>query len=189
MGEMNLTHEQIDNLQGRELDAAVAEFVMGESLIPPLEYAKAKVGWRYIASSGRPFQLRTGEDLYVPPGASLKQPEGTTGWNDRYALCVAEHLGDTIADEVAAYRLEPKHYSDETDMNATWQVVDAMKKRDCYVTLYYYNDAEPEWIVSFYTRNMQAGRYFLEGDAENTHLALAICRAALHALADAQVSE
>lgn len=109
-----------------ELDALVAEKVMGISLVPPRELAMARVGARYVTSTGPVFLLTTGEDLPMSYGADLRAPEGSDYWNDRYYLYVAEHLGDRIKDEVDAYRLSPEPYS--TDIAAAWTVLGRFPK-------------------------------------------------------------
>jgi hypothetical protein len=107
---------------GSDLDALVAERVMDASLTPPREYAMARVGLRYVRATGQPFILRDGTEVEVPPGASLRQPEGTTNWNDRYFHYIAKLLGDKVQAEVAAYRLPAPEYS--TDLAAAWAVLE-----------------------------------------------------------------
>lgn len=174
---MITTPEEIDALEGRDLDVAVAEYVMFQAPTPTLEYAKTQIGWRYISSTGTIFILTTGELLPMLPGGELKQPEGSDYLNDHYALYVAEYLGDRIADEVAAYRLEPAHYSDGTNMNATWQVVEAMWAKG-----YKAASAFAVW--------WKGGRNWPHVDTVYAYAApkaaRAICRAALHAMLDAE---
>lgn len=106
-----LTTEEILRLSvGPDLDAVVAE-LRGEHLPPSKEYAMAKVGWRYVAVTGNPFTLRTGERVTMPPGEGLRQPKGSNDWNDRYGLFVAHYLLDSIKVEVDAYRMPAKAYS------------------------------------------------------------------------------
>jgi hypothetical protein len=114
----------MDNL--RELDYRLAE-LLGKCLIPPRELAMVKVGWEYIAITGPVFKLRTGESLPMPNGNKLRQPEGSDDWNDRYALYVAEYLGDRIKDEVDDIRIEPPHYS--TDPAACAEMDEKMRER------------------------------------------------------------
>lgn len=113
---------------GRELDALVAEHVMGERLTPGRERAMVEVGWRHISVTGRTFLLDNGESLPMPGGEYLPAPEADDDWepvwNDRYALHVARHLGDAVAAEVDAVRLPAKPYS--TNIAASWEVVEKM---------------------------------------------------------------
>ena len=64
-------------------------------------------------------------EVPVPPGEELMPVEGSSYFNDRYALYIAEQLGDRIAEEVAAYRLDPRPYS--TDLVAAWEVLEQWK--------------------------------------------------------------
>lgn len=107
-----------------ELDAMVAEHVMGISLTPPREYAMAKVGMSLVRMTGTPFVLDDGREIHTPPGDHLRQPEGSADWNDRYGLYIAERLGDELTAAVDAYRLPAEPYS--TDIGAAWRVVERM---------------------------------------------------------------
>lgn len=106
---------------GRDLDAAVSERVMGVSLIPPRDFAICRVVLKMVSCTGNPMSLRDGREFYVPPGDDLRQPEGSTDWNDRYYLNIGEQLGSEIDRAVDAYRLKPRPYS--TDISAAWDVV------------------------------------------------------------------
>jgi hypothetical protein len=109
----------------RELDALVAEKVMGESLKPHRDVALVAVGRSKISCTGPTFLLCNGREIPMPNGEKLRAPEGDRDWNSRYYLHVAEVLGDEIAAEVDAYHLLPKRYSSDTA--AAWRVVEKMR--------------------------------------------------------------
>jgi len=161
---------------GAELDALVAEKVMGLNLVEPREFAMARVAWRHILATGTDFIVDVdGHHLRiaVPMGETLRMPQGSDYFNDRYALYIAEQLGDRIAKEVDEYRSAAKPYS--TDIAAAWSVVEKcvsdgmvfIVKGDGLRT----GDFNPKWTV-------------LCGNQERTDAdtaPLAICLAALKA--------
>ena len=153
----------------RKIDELVAEHVMGSTLVPPLGYRMAQVGWRYISCTGPVFELRTGERLPMPEGRSIPQPEGTDDWNSRYAWYVAKHLGDRIAAEVDAVRYTPKAYS--SDIAAAWEVVEEMKHLHPRLS---YCDTTCSWSCTW--QNLNEIIMVVEDTAP-----LAICLAALKA--------
>ena len=161
---------------GREMDAAVAE-MLGRSTPPSHEYAMAKVAWRYIASTGRTFSIRGFGEVFMPPGETLRQPEGSSDWNDRYALYIAEKLGERIAAEVDAYRLPPRPYS--TDLVAAFEVVEYLggEKREDFVHLSWMPGLKL-WNCSLDSTKLGG---YIQCHAEGETLPLAICRAALTA--------
>jgi len=118
---------------GRDLDAEVAEKVMGIDLKPSRDLALARVGARYVCSTGRIFQLRTGDDLPMPLGEDLPQPEGSDSFNDRYYAHVGRFLGDRIAREVDAYRVSPPPYS--SDLAAAWELVERLRQQGWLVVV------------------------------------------------------
>src|SRR5436190_22451927 len=71
---------------GCHLDSEVAEKVMGICLMPPRELAMARVAAKQVISTGSIFHLRDGSDVPMPSGETLRQPEGSDYWNDRYFL-------------------------------------------------------------------------------------------------------
>ncbi len=97
------------------LDTEIAT-LLGIDLKPSREYTMARVAWRYITGTGHEFIVHINDQtryISVPPGKELRHPEGSDYWNDRYALYVAEQLGDDIAAEVDAYRIDPPPYSSD----------------------------------------------------------------------------
>jgi len=160
---------------GRELDALVAERVMGLSLIPHRDFAKTRVAARYVSSTGPVFVLTDETRVTVPPGDGLKQPEGTSDWNDRYFFFIAQYLGGRIDDEVNRYRLDPKPYS--TSIAAAWEVVEKLSdKLDFYWSLV--RESPESWAV--YEDPRDLGFYPAIGWGNTAPLA--ICRAALKAV-------
>ena len=117
-----MTREEILSMSaGRELDALVAEKVMGIDLKPHRDVALAQIGWKYVSVTGPVFKLKTGDELALPNGRELRKPEGTDDWNARYTCKVGEFLAEKypyIAQEVEDYRLEARPYS--TDISAAW---------------------------------------------------------------------
>lgn len=146
---MNLTIEQIAAMPaGRELDALIAERVRCLSLTPPREYAMARVAAGKVLYTGPVFRLYNGRDIAMPAGDTLRPPTGSSDYNDRYYLYIAERLGDEITAEVNAYRLEPPPYS--TDIAAAKLATDAMITRGWTCNVYgsLTEDDQPCWTVS-----------------------------------------
>ena len=160
---------------GPELDALVAERVMGLNLKPPRDLALARVGARYVCSRGSVFHLTTGDDLPMRPGVDLPPPEGSTHWNDRYFAEVGRFLGDKIRAEVEMYRLPAEPYSTETGV--AWQVVERMISQG-FVPEYVYNPYSQDHGFYF---SQEAGGFRASRSYAKT-VAEAICRAALAAL-------
>ncbi len=88
---------------------------LGVDIPPHRDVAMVAVGWKHILSTGPTFMLTNGREVPMPNGAELRKPEGTDDWNARYALHVAEVLGDEIKAEVDAYRLPAEPY--DCDLN------------------------------------------------------------------------
>lgn len=114
---------------GRELDALVAERVMGEQVTPSRDYALTIVGTANVVVTGREFTLKNGDVLPMPHSTALRQPDGfDMDTNARYFLHVGEYLLATYPAhterQIAAVRLPVKPYS--TDIAAAWQVLDRM---------------------------------------------------------------
>ena len=166
----------------RELDALVAEKVMGLTLVPDKAFAKAKVGMRYVSCTGNPFTLRDGRTVPMPEGNTLPDVPGGQ-WNDRYGVVVADFLGDEVAGEVAAFLLTPKPFS--TDIAAAWELVEKLKEMPMVDVMVWWNCG----ILAAYGESgweCEVGTF--DGDNKQETLALsglcktapeAICRAAL----------
>jgi hypothetical protein len=96
-----------------ELDALVSEEVMGISLHRPSR-AMIEVGRGHVTCTGSEFALTTGDQLLMPKGNDLPDPEDSRDWNDRYFHYVGEWLSRKypyIAQEIKDWRMRPKHYS------------------------------------------------------------------------------
>jgi hypothetical protein len=107
-----------------ELDALVSEEVMGISLHRPSR-AMIEVGRGHVTCTGSEFALTTGDQLLMPKGNDLPDPEDSRDWNDRYFHYVGEWLSRKypyIAQEIKDWRMRPKHYS--TDIVVAWEVVE-----------------------------------------------------------------
>lgn len=112
-------------MDSRELDALVAERVMGLNLKPSRELALARVGETFIAMTGNPFVLRDGRQVYMI--SPLPDPPDPKDWNSRYYQRVGEFMGDEIAALVDAYRLPPSPYS--TSGDGMLAVMEAMRAK------------------------------------------------------------
>ena len=125
-------------MDNKELSAKIATEIMGENLIPPIEYAQAEVGSSYTQSTGPVWHLHTGDEVPMPEGEKLKGHESDTGWangwNKRYNRYVCtwllKHrpdLQDEIQLKLAAVRLPHKDYAG--DLNALREAIDAFCKK------------------------------------------------------------
>lgn len=161
---------------GRELDALVAEKVMGVSLIPPREAAMVRVAGRHVCATGPEFELRDGRKFRMPPGRELKQPEGTDDWNARYFLFIAQQVGSEWDAQIAAERDIPSPFS--TDIAAAWEVVEKLTSTTKQWFRFEQSCVTHEAIFSV------EGAGGLDGEwrAEAETAPLAICRAALQAV-------
>jgi hypothetical protein len=162
---------------GHELDALVAERVMGENLTPPRGYALAIVGGVLTSVTGKDWKLRNGRTVYMPDGETLAQPDGTTDYNARYYAHAAEHSGEDVEALVAKVRHTPKPYS--TDIAAAWRVVEKLRA-DGWIPALRYDVRLAAWCVTLLTPTMMHEDIGpAVGWAETA--AEAICRAALAA--------
>lgn len=97
----------------RAIDRLIAEKVM-QIPQPPMEARITRCGANQVSVTGSVFRLRTGDEVPVPDGRLLQQPEGTTDWNDRYYHVVGMFLYskyDWFKKEVEAYRDPAAPYS------------------------------------------------------------------------------
>lgn len=157
-------------MDNREIDKLIAEKVMGENLKPHKDLAKVAIGRKYIAMTGPVFHLTTGEMLRIPRHIDeLRVPVGSTDLNDRYCLYVAEYLGERIADEVDAYRLNAKTYS--SNPQVVWLVIKAMEEKLFITDLSIWRN-ENECVFT-------ALDYQVKYEAAASTIEMAICLAAL----------
>ena len=121
----------IDALEaGPELDAMIAEEVMGINLKPSLDRAKMKVGYHRIGATGPEGFSVKGVDrlVQVPAGATLPEPaDDVNDWNARYPIWIVDNvlnLNGELDDEIDAVRNDPMPYSDL--ISFAWEVVEKL---------------------------------------------------------------
>lgn len=168
---------------GRELDALVAERVMGENLTPPRGWALSIIGAHETRVTGSQWQLRNGRTVRMPAGVELAQPEGTTDYNARYFAYAAEHGVDDLEAKVVRCRYQPKPYS--TDISAAWEVVKKLRTDGWWAEIENRHDLD-DWCVTL--RQFDGPPWGIALKVADT-APLAICRAALAALATSTNSE
>lgn len=158
----------------RQLDAALAR-ALGVDRPPSREYAMAKVAWRYVSVTGNEFRLLDGRTVTMPDGTTLPMPAGSTYRNDRYALFLAHFLGDEIAAEVDAYRLDaPAYTTNGTDMLA---LLSAMRGRGWHLEIISRDTRAGAWdciIHAGLARHMADGATMPEAVANAAARALGI---------------
>jgi hypothetical protein len=163
---------------GHELDALVAEKVMGLNLTPPRSYALAVVGANETSVTGKDWKMRNGRTVYMPSGDTLPQPEGMEEkYNARYFAYAAEHGVDDLEAKVAACRFPTKPYS--TDIAAAWEVVEKLGQ-DFYWEIWRHPEGNYSARVDRRTGDGGMGvRWFYQRGESAPY---AICRAALAAM-------
>jgi hypothetical protein len=124
-------------MRRNELDAQVAEIVMGESLTPPRERALMLVGVNVTSVTGNPWTVRVDDFetmIHVPRGEDIPGHPSDMNFNARYFRYVAQKLiegpdqiGQRVAKMVEEVRETPKPYS--TDIAVAWTVVEKMTER------------------------------------------------------------
>lgn len=122
---------KIDALEaGPELDARIAEEVMGIDLKPSRDRAKMKVGYKRIGATGPEGFDVDGIDhlVEVPEGKTLPEPaDDVKDWNARYPIWIVDNvlnLNGELDDEIDAVRNDPMPYS--TLINFAWDVVEKL---------------------------------------------------------------
>lgn len=130
---------EIDVLEpGPELDALVAEKVIGINLTPSRDRAKMVVGYKRIGSTGPEGFSVTGIDhlVMVPAGDTLPTPANDVNdWNARYPIWIVDNVlnvNGELNDEIAAVRNDPMPYS--TLISFAWDaVIEKIRERGIQV--------------------------------------------------------
>lgn len=92
-------------LSGLDLRKAACE-ALGLDRPKTLDMGICAVVWSKVCMTGPSFKFHDGREFRVPPGETLPQPEGSSDWNDRYALFIGRQLPEEeLAREVSAYRV------------------------------------------------------------------------------------
>jgi len=126
MGAMTLTHEQIENLQGRELDAAVAVAILGwtwqrktRDYFPPRQTAQPRLCALQPPDPDPHGYERV--NYFAPHWEVLDYVPGP---EERFTSWYLSVVKRNERREPVEWELP--HFSDGTDMNATWRVVEAI---------------------------------------------------------------
>jgi hypothetical protein len=147
----------------RELDALVAEKVMGLTLIPEIPEAMATVGFRHTHMTGSVFHTDFGR-VSMPDWRELRVQCGYEfdDSNRYYGWYVCHRFWEETVSEVTAVRDEPEPYS--TSIEAAWEVVEKFNYR---VELL--REGEDSWACTIWEKNS-----FSQGEADTAPKAIVL---------------
>jgi len=110
-----------------DLDAQIAEEVMGENLTVNDDERFAVVAHKHIWVTGPVFETRDGYKIPMPTGKNLPDPSYSADYNERYFVYAGEVLCQKfpkLADEAKAFYRAPLPYS--SDEGLTLKIVRRM---------------------------------------------------------------
>lgn len=179
-GNESVTEKPVEELEGRELDAAVAEEVFGQDLTAsdPESIGKAVMSGMKASLQGTAEVEWNGTEYKVPfdsnfdDGAPGNLGHGYGWWQDREG----KPWQDDLEEHVKNWRADPPHYSSEPMDADTWSVVEELGRRGYHVSVC---PSEPTGAACVVSETARGSADDLT-EAETTPLA--IRRAALKAV-------